>query len=135
MDVDQDITIMGGNRSLMRCVFSTLMLCMSHRYDIAAAADASMAYIRPGNGYPGELAVYEVSPQLQRNLERFSLTAVWFRRAPINPDTYRYEPDRCPVNELPYLLFSPKHGKKPVPMVLYFGGTGEHGTNLVDQSW
>jgi len=61
------------------------------------------------------------------------LTAGWFRRAPINPETYRYEPHRCPVNELPYLLFSPKRGRKPVPMVLYFGGTGEHGTNLVDQ--
>ncbi len=133
MDVDQDITIMGGNRSLMRCVFSTLMLCLSHRYDIAATADASMANIRPGNGYPGKLAAYETSPQLQGNLERFSLTAGWFRRAPINPETYRYEPHRCPVNELPYLLFSPKRGRKPIPMVLYFGGTGEHGTNLVDQ--
>ena len=66
-------------------------------------------------------------------MERFGLTAGWFRRAPINPETYRYEPHRCPVNELPYLLFSPKRGRKPVPMVLYFGGTGEHGTNLVDQ--
>ena len=89
--------------------------------------------IRPGNGYPGELAAYETTPELQMKMERFGLTAGWFRRAPINPETYRYEPHRCPVNELPYLLFSPKRGRKPVPMVLYFGGTGEHGTNLVDQ--
>ena len=89
--------------------------------------------VRPGHGYPGRLESYEATPELQRQMDRFGLTASWFRRAPINPDTYRYEPDRCPANEQPYLLFSPRRGRKPVPMVLYFGGTGEHGTSLVDQ--
>jgi len=89
--------------------------------------------VRPGHGYPGRLEVCEITPDLQMKMDRFDLTAGWFRRAPINPETYRYEPHRCPVNELPYLLYTPKRGRKPVPMVLYFGGTGEHGTNLVDQ--
>ena len=88
---------------------------------------------RPGNGYPGRLTAYETTPELQMKMDRFGLTAGWFRRAPIDPETYRYEPHCCPVNELPYLLFSPGRGRRPVPMVLYFGGTGEHGTNLVDQ--
>ena len=87
----------------------------------------------PGYGYPGELAPYEASSKLQEQMERFNLTAGWFRRAAINPETYRYRPDRCPVNELPYLLFSPKRGREPVPMVLYFGGTGEHGADLLVQ--
>ena len=91
------------------------------------------AEVRPGYGYPGELAPYEASSKLQEQMERFNLTAGWFRRAAINPETYRYRPDRCPVNELPYLLFSPKRGREPVPMVLYFGGTGEHGADLLVQ--
>ena len=111
-----------------------ILFCLSLVAE-ARSPDAETARIRPGHGYPGRLETYDTTPELRRQMARFDLTAGWFRRAPINPDTYRYEPDRCPVNELPYLLFSPKHGKKPVPMVLYFGGTGEHGTNLVDQLW
>ena len=89
---------------------------------------------RPGHGYPGRLEAYEATPELQRLMDRFALTAGWFRRDSLPPEAEYYcNPAGCPVNELPYLLFSPKHGKKPVPMVLYFGGTGEHGTNLVDQ--
>ena len=91
------------------------------------------AEVRPGYGYPGKLTPYATSPQLQERMARFNLTAGWFRRAAINPETYRYRPDRCPVNELPYLLFSPKRGREPVPMVLYFGGTGEHGADLLVQ--
>ena len=112
------------------------LLCPALLLGIAFAAESEpRSSPGPGHGYPGRLETYDTTPELRRQMARFDLTAGWFRRAPINPDTYRYEPDRCPVNELPYLLFSPKHGKKPVPMVLYFGGTGEHGTNLVDQLW
>jgi dienelactone hydrolase len=100
---------------------------------VFAVESASHASHHPGDGYPGRLTAYEATPELQMKMDRFNLTAGWFRRAPINPETYRYEPHRCPVNELPYLLFSPGRGRRPVPMVLYFGGTGEHGTNLVDQ--
>ena len=40
----------------------------------------------PGYGYPGELAPYEASSKLQEQMERFNLTAGWFRRAAINPE-------------------------------------------------
>ena len=99
----------------------------------SSSSDAVENRVFPGNGYLGELSAYEVSPELTRNVDQFSLQAGWFRRAPIHSDAYFLDPRRCPVNELPYLLFIPKTGKKPVPMVLYFGGTGEQGTNLVDQ--
>lgn len=89
---------------------------------------------RPGHGYPGRLETYDTTPELRRQMARFDLTAGWFRRDSLPPEAEYYcNPAGCPVNELPYLLFSPKRGRKPVPMVLYFGGTGEHGTNLVDQ--
>ena len=88
----------------------------------------------PGHGYPGRLETYDTTPELRRQMARFDLTAGWFRRDSLPPEAEYYcNPAGCPVDELPYLLFSPKRGRKPVPMVLYFGGTGEHGTNLVDQ--
>lgn len=87
----------------------------------------------PGYGYPGELTPYEVSSPLQTQMKRYHLTAGRFKRAAINPETYDYQPNRCPINELPYLLFSPKRSREPVPLVLYFGGTGEHGTDLLVQ--
>ena len=90
--------------------------------------------VLPGHGYPGKLEPYDETSELKARMERFGLTSGWFRRAPLPPSgEYRFNPKKCPANELPYLLFSPKRGRKPVPMVLYFGGTGEHGTNLVDQ--
>ena len=89
---------------------------------------------RPGHGYPGRLETYDTTPELRRQMARFDLTAGWFRRDSLPPEAEYYcNPAGCPVNELPYLLFSPTRGRKPVPRVLYFGGTGEHGTNLVDQ--
>ena len=91
------------------------------------------AEVRPGYGYPGKLTPYATSPQLQERMARFNLTAGWFNRAALPSEGYCFDPERCPVNELPYLLFSPKRGRESVPMVLYFGGTGEHGTDLLDQ--
>ena len=118
--------------------FSSAIACFLELSSPVAVANSSLlapdaSHLRPGSGYPGELAAYEASPALQRNLEQFNLTAGWFKRAPLPAEGYHVDPKRCPVNELPYLLFTPKRGRKPVPMVLYFGGTGEHGTNLVDQ--
>ena len=110
-----------------------ILFCLSLVAE-ARSPDAETARIRPGHGYPGRLETYDTTPELQRQMARFDLTAGWFRRDSLPPEAEYYcNPAGCPVNELPYLLFSPKHGKKPVPMVLYFGGTGEHGTNLVDQ--
>ena len=88
----------------------------------------------PGYGFPGRLEKYGVTPDLKRQLERFSLAAGWFRRDKSALDMLKaHELELLPANEIPYLLFTPKRGAKPVPMVIYFGGTGEHGTNLVEQ--
>ena len=86
---------------------------------------------KPGSGYPGRIAPYSVSAELKRHLDRFNLTARWFYRDSLADGMV--EP--CDVgdllaNKLPYLLFTPKRGQRPVPMVVYFGGTGEQGTDL-----
>ena len=85
-----------------------------------------------GDGYAGRLEPYKVTPELRKRLDEFGLTAGWFRRDAIpegvlNPN----EEKRLLCNELPYLLFTPtKCGQKPVPMIVYFAGTGEQGTDL-----
>jgi len=117
----------------IRVLLNIILLFFLTTLANARQTDASPVGVRPGNGYPGKLEKYDVSLKLKQNMDRFDLQAGWFRRAPINPDNYFLDPERCPANELPYLLFTPKCGQKSVPMVLYFGGTGEHGTNLVDQ--
>ena len=89
--------------------------------------------IRPGDGYAGRLEAYDSSPDLRARMARFDLSAGWFYRDKIDEDLYFLDPRWCPANELPYLLYTPKDARKPVPMVVYFGGTGEHGTNLVEQ--
>ena len=124
-----------GNCSIHQAsAFGLLILFCLSLVAEARSPDAETARIRPGHGYPGRLETYDTTPELRRQMARFDLTAGWFRRDPLPPEkVYHFRPDYCPVNELPYLLFSPKRGRKPVPMVLYFGGTGEHGTNLVDQ--
>ena len=97
---------------------------------IAACCINSIAAVpktSPGHGYPGKIEPYAGTPELKAGMERFGLTSGWFRRAPLPPaNVYRFNPKKCPANELPYLLFSPKRDRKPVPMVLYFGGNGEH---------
>ena len=116
-----------------KVVASALALFAAMCFTTHAIA-ASPRNVRPGHGYPGRLENYAITPELQRLIDRFALTAGWFRRDSLPPEAeYHFKPAMCPANELPYLLFSPKRGRKPVPMVLYFGGTGEHGTNLVDQ--
>lgn len=85
-----------------------------------------------GDGYAGRLEPYKVTPELRKRLDEFGLTAGWFRRDAIpegvlNPN----EEKRLLCNELPYLLFTPtKCGQKPVPIIVYFAGTGEQGTDL-----
>ena len=85
-----------------------------------------------GDGYAGRLEPYKVTPELRKRLDEFGLTAGWFRRDAIpegvlNPN----EEKRLLCNELPYLLFTPtKCGQKPVPLIVYFAGTGEQGTDL-----
>ena len=56
------------------------------------------------------------------------MSAWWFRRNDLPAEYTRLQTPQ--VNELPYLLYAPKRSSKPVPMVVYFGGTGEQGTDL-----
>ena len=109
------------------------LLAQGGRAEAAANAGAPEGP-RPGDGCPGRLEPYAESPELKARMSRYGMTAGWYRRDPL-PATTNVIPwaDGCLVNELPYLLVSPKHGRRPVPMVVYFGGTGEHGTNLVLQ--
>lgn len=86
---------------------------------------------RPGFGYAGRLEPYPASTELRLRMAKFGMTAGWFRRDELPDDYVRFS--RPQVNGLPYLLFSPKRSATPVPMVVYFGGTGEQGTNLVIQ--
>ena len=88
--------------------------------------------IQPGDGYPGRLVPYAISNDLKRQLDRFNLTAGWFRRNPLARGVLEpKEKQKLIANELPYLLYTPKRGSKPVPMLVYFGGTGEQGTDLM----
>ena len=83
-----------------------------------------------GCGYPGRIEPYAATPELQRQMDRFGLSAGWFIRDPyLRVDATMPAAD-CP-DRLPFLLFSPKPSPKPLPLVLYFGGTGESGTNLI----
>ena len=81
----------------------------------------------PGFGYPGKLVPYEDAGKLKEGLEKFRMTAGWFVRDPIPPEVI--PPQECP-DRLPWLLYSPARSRQPVPMVIYFGGTGEEGTDL-----
>ena len=90
--------------------------------------------VRPGDGYPGRLAPYPTTLELRKKMARFRMSAGWFHRNPLPPNTNGWlVADSGPSDSLPYLLFSPRRVNYPVPMVVYFGGTGEHGTNLVRQ--
>ena len=110
------------------------MLSGEHRHKAAQAKlAAARDSIRPGHGFPGRLAAYPVTPQLKGRLERFNLTAGWFYRDPVNPQSLNPGYGDLLANELPYLLFTPRRGQQPVPIVIYFGGTGEHGTDLIAQ--
>ncbi len=95
-------------------------------------AKKTQSAARPGCGYPGRLGAYEVRPELKRHLDRYGLTAGWFHRDVLPEGMQKHkEPAELTANKLPYLLFVPKRGQKPVPMLIYFGGTGEQGTDLV----
>lgn len=102
---------------ILVCLLSALSICAS-----------GTNVPEPGFGYPGVLAPYPASTQLKEDMTRFGLSAGWFRR---NKLPASYTSLQMPqVNELPYLLYVPKRSAAPVPMVVYFGGTGEQGTDL-----
>ena len=91
---------------------------------------AKVGLARPGDGYPGRIEPYLASAELKAQMSRFGMTAGWFRRDEL-PEAKNDGCKSGPTDEMPYLLYSPRRGNKPVPMVVYFGGTGEQGTNLV----
>lgn len=89
---------------------------------------------RPGYGCPGVLKRYEAASDLQKYLNRYNLKAGWFCREPGAVDSLRsWERRKLDSNALPYLLYVPRQASAAVPMIVYFGGTGEQGTNLVAQ--
>ena len=90
--------------------------------------------VRPGYGYPGELKRYEAASDLQKYLNRYNLKAGWFCRESEAFDSLKsWERRKLDSNALPYLLYVPRQTSAAVPMIVYFGGTGEQGTNLVAQ--
>lgn len=86
----------------------------------------------PGHGYPGRRESYHASPELKAKMAKFGMTAGRFVRQAV-PDGYLLPNEKFSLNEIPYLLYMPKPGPKPVPMVVYFGGTGEQGEDLICQ--
>ena len=86
----------------------------------------------PGMGYHGVLLPYRTSRALQKMLDKYSLSAGVFRRDPLS-DVMISEEHRenyLLTEEVPYLLFTPKTSYSSVPLVMYFGGTGEQGSDL-----
>jgi len=87
--------------------------------------------IHPGDGLPGKLEAYQASTNLTKQMAAYSLTAHWFARDPVDPDVYwGRDPRETIPGRLPFLLHAPKRGTRPVPLVLYYAGTGEVGTDL-----
>lgn len=88
---------------------------------------------RPGFGFPGRIEPYPANPGLQGELTKLRLQAGWFRRDRELPEAYRMDPGRCPSQDIPFLLFVPSGNRRNLPLVLYLGGNGEHGTDLGGQ--
>jgi hypothetical protein len=82
---------------------------------------------RPGYGYAGRIEACRASPELKAKMAKFGMTAGRFVRQTV-PDGYLRQLEKFTLNEIPYLLYAPKPGPKPVPIVVYFGGTGEQGS-------
>ena len=93
---------------------------------------ARVREVRPGDGYPGALQPYRSSSELKVKMSRFGLTAGRFCRDDL-PNDYLLPTEKFSLNSLSYLLYRPKRGTHPVPMVVYFGGTGEQGDDLICQ--
>ena len=85
-----------------------------------------------GNGYPGRVLPYAATPELEAKLDRFRLSAGWYVRDKPPPGCH-VDDRKCPTNAIPYLLYTPRNGPRPVPMIIYFGGLGKHGTDLGKQ--
>ncbi len=97
------------------------------------SASNGIEQTRPGFGFPGTLETISASSSLQASLDRYGLRAYCFRRNRALPTGYSFNESRCPSQDLPFLLFTPPKPKRNLPLVLYLGGNGEHGTDLGKQ--
>ena len=87
----------------------------------------------PGYGWPGRLSPYPANQTLLDRLDKYKMSAGWFSRDAVPQwpgPAYVFHVSECPTNAIPYLLYSPARSPTPVPLVVCFGGTGEHGTDL-----
>ncbi|MCL1921136.1 MAG: hypothetical protein FWG50_08695 [Kiritimatiellaeota bacterium] len=108
--------------------------------DVFGAADRSPG--APGYGASGNILPYTDTKGLRENREYYNLSAGWFVRDPLPPESVEakiiaYEdakgrrkpfPDR-----LPFLLFTPDEkllDGKPAPLVVFMPGNGELGNDL-----
>ncbi len=86
---------------------------------------------QPGTGYPGRLTPYVTrSAKLKVLMRRYSMSAGWFVRDPVDETRHFINSRTCATNAIPYLLYSPKRPHGPLPLVVYFGGLGEWGDDL-----
>ena len=112
---------------------------MPVRICFGALSALALALVAPtaasGDGRRGRLEPYDEPAELKSLMSRYGgMSAGWYRREHVPAADGAATAAKCyPVDALPYLLVRPKRGTRPVPMVVYFGGTGEHGTNLVRQ--
>lgn len=89
------------------------------------------AKILPGDGYPGRLEPWPETAELKARLAKYGFRAGAFQRDAF-PDRFRPTDRFFPTNRLPYLLLAPdRRPPKPLPMVVYFGGWGEQGSDLL----
>ena len=88
---------------------------------------------RPGFGYPGQLSSFSPEDSLRAFLVRYGLQSWVFRRSRQLPEYYSFDIGRCSSQDIPFLLFMPPKPKRNLPLVLYLGGNGEHGTDLEKQ--
>ena len=116
-----------SRRFLMGC--ATILLAQGAH---AAELLPRPSSVRPGDGHPGRLESYEAYSTFEEKLKSFQMEAWWFARDSVDPSKHPPPTDGCP-ERLPFLLFRPERGMRPLPMVIYFGGTGQHGEDLERQ--
>ena len=100
--------------------------------DECSSNKPKMKQTRPGCGYPGRIEPYGATTELKAKMAEYGLLAGVFHRDKV-PDEYLLGVRNPPPDRLPYLLYAPKNVTKPIPMIVYFGGTGEQGEDLMRQ--
>lgn len=99
----------------------------------------------PGYGASGQILPYKDTPGLRENREYYNLSAGWFVRDPLPPESVEAriianedaKGRRKPLpDRLPFLLFTPDEkllGGKPAPLIVFMPGNGELGNDLNKQ--